>query len=60
VHGHGAPGDVLSANDELVVACGSDALAIAELQRPGGKRMAAANFVRGRPLAFATRRSGLS
>jgi methionyl-tRNA formyltransferase len=35
---------------ELVVGCGDGALAIEELQRAGGKRLAAAEFLRGRPL----------
>ena len=46
---HGAPGTVLSEKD-LVIACGDGALAITELQRAGGKRLAAADFLRGRPL----------
>jgi methionyl-tRNA formyltransferase len=41
------PGTV--AND-LVVGCGEGALAIDELQRAGGKRLSAAEFLRGRPL----------
>ncbi len=47
VHGKGSPGEVLS---NLVVACGEGALEIAELQRAGGKRVGAAEFLRGRPL----------
>jgi methionyl-tRNA formyltransferase len=35
---------------ELVVGCGENALQILELQRPGGKRLAAAEFLRGHPL----------
>jgi methionyl-tRNA formyltransferase len=35
---------------DLVVGCGEDALRILELQRPGGKRLAAAEFLRGHPL----------
>ena len=39
VAGHGAPGEVLQADGEqLVVACGEQALALTVLQRPGGKR----------------------
>jgi len=34
----------------LVVGCGEGALAVEELQRAGGKRMSAAQFLRGRPL----------
>jgi methionyl-tRNA formyltransferase len=54
VKGSGAPGRVLDA-ERLVVACGEDALAIGELQRAGGKRLAAAEFLRGRPLAAGAR-----
>ena len=35
----------------LVVRCGRDALALEVLQRPGGKRLAAADFLRGFPVA---------
>jgi methionyl-tRNA formyltransferase len=51
----GAPGEVLHADELLVVACGKDALGIAELQRPGGRRMPAAEFLRGRPLVPGSR-----
>jgi methionyl-tRNA formyltransferase len=37
--------------DKLVVACGENALAIMQLQRAGGKRLSAADFLRGRALA---------
>ncbi|MGH8726226.1 MAG: methionyl-tRNA formyltransferase [Burkholderiales bacterium] len=47
----GEPGLILELHEELVIACGSQALAVAELQRAGGKRLAAAEFLRGRPLA---------
>lgn len=47
----GAPGRVLQANPEgLVVGCGSGALRILELQRSGGRRLPAAEFLRGFPL----------
>jgi methionyl-tRNA formyltransferase len=58
VEGAGVPGTVLRATDALVVACGDGALEIAELQRPGGRRIAAAQFLRGRPLATGTAFSG--
>ena len=45
--GHGTAGSVLTADDALVVACGSGALAITELQRAGGKPLPAAAFLRG-------------
>ena len=46
--GHGKAGTVLSATPQgLVIACGAGALAITELQRAGGKKMPAADFLRG-------------
>ena len=60
--GAAAPGEVLAAGDELTVACGEGALALLELQRPGGRRMTAAEFLRGRKpapgLASSCRRAG--
>ncbi len=45
----GRPGEVLSTADgALTVACGDASLALTELQRPGGRRLAAAEFLRGR------------
>jgi methionyl-tRNA formyltransferase len=42
------PGTVLSADAQgLCVACGQDALCIKQLQRPGGKRVSVADFLRG-------------
>ncbi|WP_133610069.1 methionyl-tRNA formyltransferase [Aquabacterium commune] len=42
----GQPGEVLRAEgDTLVVACGEQALALHTLQRPGGKRVAAREFL---------------
>jgi len=52
VAGTGEPGSVLG---PLTVACGSDALAIDELQPAGGRRMSAADFLRGRHLPPAAR-----
>jgi methionyl-tRNA formyltransferase len=46
----GVPGMVLDRENLVVVACGEHALQIQELQRPGGRRMSAAEFLRGRPL----------
>jgi len=48
--GSGSPGSVLAADDVLLVACGEGALAITELQRAGGKPLAASEFLRGRTL----------
>jgi methionyl-tRNA formyltransferase len=47
-----APGEV---NDALVVGCGQGALEILELQRAGGKRLSASDFLRGHPLPAGTR-----
>ena len=45
----GAPGEILDADGEgLVVACGEGALRITEVQRPGGRRMSATDFLRGK------------
>lgn len=47
--GAGRPGQVLSADAQrgIVVACGEGALRLTELQKPGGKRLAAAEFLKG-------------
>jgi methionyl-tRNA formyltransferase len=45
------PGTVLSADASGVrVACGEGVLCLTQLQRPGGKRLSAADFLRGCPL----------
>ena len=52
----GAPGTILAADREgIVVACGSGALKVQELQRAGGKRLAAAPFLAGFHLAAGER-----
>jgi methionyl-tRNA formyltransferase len=44
----GQPGQVLSADASgIVVACGEGALRLTELQKPGGKRLAAGEFLKG-------------
>ena len=49
--GSGTPGQVLQAvPDRLVLACGEGALALLELQLPGGKRITAREFVHRHPL----------
>ena len=49
--GHGAPGTVLEAGGgRLVVASGDGAVRLMKLQRPGGRRLAAADFLRGAAL----------
>jgi methionyl-tRNA formyltransferase len=48
---HGSPGEILSAShDGIIVSCGMEALRILELQREGGKRLSAAQFLAGHPL----------
>jgi methionyl-tRNA formyltransferase len=48
----GAAGEILSADrGGIVVACGQDALRILELQREGGKRLTAEQFLSGVPLS---------
>lgn len=52
----GAPGMVLQAGNEgVVVACGKGSLRVLELQRAGGKRLAAGEFLRGCPIAVGER-----
>ena len=51
VQGQGTPGQVLSADaGGIVVACGEGALRLLELQKPGGKRLPAAEFLKSFPL----------
>lgn len=48
----GAPGAVLAADRQgLLVACGAGALRITELQKAGGKRLSAGDFLAGNPLS---------
>lgn len=47
VTGNGVPGTVL--NDNLTVACGTDALQIIQVQRPGKATMSTATFLHGYP-----------
>jgi methionyl-tRNA formyltransferase len=52
----GTPGEVLLAEGAgVIVACGEGALCITELQKPGGKRLPAAEFLRGMPIAAGSR-----
>lgn len=54
--GKGEPGEVLSADAHgLCVACGEGVLRVTELQRPGGRRLHAAEFLRGFPLSAGER-----
>jgi methionyl-tRNA formyltransferase len=45
---NGKPGEVIKVTGELVIACGTDAVRIAEVQPTGKKRMAAHDWARGR------------
>jgi len=49
--GSGAPGEVLSTDDALVVACETGAVACTEVQQQGKRRMAAPDFLNGYPIA---------
>ncbi len=54
--GKGEPGEVLGADKHaLRVACGEGALTVTELQRAGGKRLPAAEFLRGFQLSAGER-----
>jgi methionyl-tRNA formyltransferase len=54
VDGHGTPGTLLE-RESLTIACGEGALRIEDLQRAGGRRVSAAEFLRGRALPPGTR-----
>lgn len=55
VSGSGTPGEVLSADREgIVIACGEQALRVSELQKAGGKRLSAAQFLSGNVLVPGT------
>jgi methionyl-tRNA formyltransferase len=47
-----APGQVLAASAQtgVIVACGDGALRLTELQKPGGKKLSAAEFLKGFPM----------
>ncbi|MBL8448973.1 MAG: methionyl-tRNA formyltransferase [Dechloromonas sp.] len=49
--GQGLPGTVLEAGRQgILIACGEGALLISELQKAGGKRLSAAQFLAGNPI----------
>jgi methionyl-tRNA formyltransferase len=55
IAGSGEPGTVLSADAEgVVIACGTGALRLTVLQKPGSKRLPAGDFLRGFDLAIGT------
>ncbi|HEY6090332.1 MAG TPA: methionyl-tRNA formyltransferase [Gemmatimonadaceae bacterium] len=45
---HGKPGEVLKTTGELVIACGTDALRVSDVQPSGKNRMSAHEWARGR------------
>ena len=53
--GSGAPGDVLPADGRLLIAAGSDAVEVAEVQPAGKSRMPAAEWIRGRGVSAGRR-----
>jgi len=55
VDGAGAPGSVLGTADDIVIACSQNALAVSELQRAGGRRLGAKEFLRGHRLPAGAR-----
>jgi methionyl-tRNA formyltransferase len=45
------PGEICAANESgIVVACGEGALRLIELQKPGGRRLPASEFIKGFPM----------
>jgi methionyl-tRNA formyltransferase len=51
-----APGTVIATSaDGIAVACGSGAVLLTELQRPGGKRLTATQFLQGQPVRVGDR-----
>ena len=54
--GSAAPGEVIDVGDAgIAVACGRGALRLTELQRPGGRRLAARQWLQARPVAVGER-----
>jgi methionyl-tRNA formyltransferase len=50
--GRAQPGEIVSAGrDGIVVGCGAGLLRLVEVQKAGGKRLSAADFLAGMPLA---------
>jgi methionyl-tRNA formyltransferase len=56
--GSGVPGTVLAADGKgIVIACGEGVLRVTELQKSGGRRLPAADFLHGFPMASGARLS---
>jgi methionyl-tRNA formyltransferase len=51
VEGSGAPGEVLAAGDQLLIACGEGSVEVEDVQPAGKERMPAADWIRGRGVA---------
>jgi len=57
--GQGTPGEILSADKNgVVIACGEAALCVTSLQREGGRRMSAPEFLAGHPLPLGMKLGG--
>ena len=56
--GSGTPGEVLSADEQLLVACGQDAVEIRTIQQPGKRRLSAQDFLNGYALSDGDRLDG--
>jgi methionyl-tRNA formyltransferase len=56
LRGHAVPGEILEVTSTgVLVACGEGALMITQLQKPGGRRLPAREFLAGMPLAAGQR-----
>ncbi len=55
VESSGSPGTIMQADERLIVACGSDAIEIREIQAPGRKRVAASDYLRGAKISVGDR-----
>jgi methionyl-tRNA formyltransferase len=54
--GTGTPGETLAVRPQgILIACGVGALAVTQLQRAGGRRLSAAEFLRGQKVVPGTR-----
>lgn len=51
----GTPGEVLCADDKLIVACKEGAIELCEIQAQGSRRMDAGDYLRGHPIAKGTK-----
>lgn len=52
VEGNGEPGTIIEKGDRLVIAAGAEAIEIIEIQQQGRRRLKAADFLRGYPIAM--------